>query len=74
MEEIIDEKIKEKGKYVYGNEIESIDSQKESNERDSYSFSTNKDSQMDMKKERMQRMPPDINHNNLFIFILLLFF
>ena len=67
MEEIIDEKIKEKGKDVNGNEIESIDSQKESNERDSYSFSTNKDSQMDMKKERMQRMPPDINHNNLLL-------
>ena len=64
MEEIIDEKIKEKGKDVNGNEIESIDSQKESNERDSYSFSTNKDSQMDMKKERM---PPDINHDNLLL-------
>ena len=62
MEEIVDKKIKEKTDEINENEVESINELKESIERDSYS--TNKDSQMDVKKDRLSQ---DINYDNLLL-------
>ena len=62
MEEISEDKIKEKSKEINENEIENIDNQKESIERDSYS--TNKDSITDTRKEKILS---DINYTNLLL-------
>ena len=62
MEEISEDKIKEKSQEINENEIENIDNQKESIERDSYS--TNKDSIIDTRKEKILS---DINYTNLLL-------
>ena len=62
MEEISEDKIKEKSKEINENEIENIDNQTESIERDSYS--TNKDSITDTRKEKILS---DINYTNLLL-------
>ena len=62
MEKISEDKIKEKSKEINENEIENIDNRKESIERDSYS--TNKDSITDTRKEKILS---DINYTNLLL-------
>ena len=49
---------------IKDNEIENIYNQNEIIDRDSYSYSTNKDSQNEMKKEKISS---DINYNNILL-------
>ena len=62
MEEISEDKIKEKSKEINENEMGGVGDQKESIERDSYS--TNKDSITDTRKEKILS---DINYTNLLL-------